>query len=157
MGEIYAAKTNHMTNPVGFLMDAPVFSWKVRDCAGKRQKSARIIVSKDQEFRELCHDTGNAELDSLGTRIELPLEPRTRYYWKVTVTTDVGEEIESGPQYFETAKRNEAWVGKWIGCQGDQERHCILRARAATDAVTSGHSAVANGHPWIITFRSDES
>ena len=144
MGEIYAAKTNHMTNPVGFLMDAPVFSWKVRDCAGKRQKSARIIVSKDQEFRELCHDTGNAELDSLGTRIELPLEPRTRYYWKVTVTTDVGEEIESGPQYFETAKRNEAWVGKWIGCQGDQERHPIFsRTVRPAKAVKSARLYIA--------------
>ena len=32
MGKIYAAKTNHITNPVGFYMEQIVFSWKVKEC-----------------------------------------------------------------------------------------------------------------------------
>ena len=31
MGKIYAAKTNHITNPVGFYMEQIVFSWKVKE------------------------------------------------------------------------------------------------------------------------------
>ena len=41
MGKIYAAKTNHITNPVGFYMEQIVFSWKVKECEGKKQKNAR--------------------------------------------------------------------------------------------------------------------
>ena len=39
MGKIYAAKTNHITNPVGFYMEQIVFSWKVKECEGKKQKN----------------------------------------------------------------------------------------------------------------------
>ena len=44
MGKIYAAKTNHITNPVGFYMEQIVFSWKVKECEGKKQKNARILI-----------------------------------------------------------------------------------------------------------------
>lgn len=47
MGRIYAAKTNHITNLVGFQMDKTVFSWKVADCIGKKQKYSRIIISNN--------------------------------------------------------------------------------------------------------------
>lgn len=126
MGEIYAAKTNHITNPVGFLLDAPVFSWKVKNCVGRKQKQARIIISRDDQFADICFDTKNAALDSLGTRIACVLQPRTRYFWKVIVTTDAGEEITSEPQYFETGKMDEPWRGKWITCENDQDRHPIF-------------------------------
>ena len=43
MGKIYAAKTNHITNPLGFYMEQIVFSWKVKECKGKKQKNARIF------------------------------------------------------------------------------------------------------------------
>ena len=38
MGKIYAAKTNHITNPVGFYLKPLVFSWKVKGCRGQNQK-----------------------------------------------------------------------------------------------------------------------
>lgn len=46
MGKIYAAKTNHITNPIGFNMDSIAFSWKVKGCRGQEQKHARIVISK---------------------------------------------------------------------------------------------------------------
>ena len=52
MGKIYAAKINHMTNPMGFLMERTVFSWKVKDCRGKEQKWARIVVAEDASFEK---------------------------------------------------------------------------------------------------------
>ena len=34
MGKIYAAKTNHITNPLGFYLKPLVFSWKVKGGRG---------------------------------------------------------------------------------------------------------------------------
>ena len=47
MGEIYAAKTNHITNPVGYALKPLVFSWKVKGCKGQEQRHARIVISKE--------------------------------------------------------------------------------------------------------------
>ena len=70
MGKIYAAKTNHITNPVGFYMEQIVFSWKVKECEGKKQKNARILISKEKDFSEILFDTKEAELDSCGILLE---------------------------------------------------------------------------------------
>ena len=56
MNQIYAAKTNHITNPVGFLLNPVVFSWKVRECRGKNQRCARILVAKDETFADVLWD-----------------------------------------------------------------------------------------------------
>ena len=99
MGKIYAAKTNHITNPLGFYLKPLVFSWKVKGCRGQEQKYARIVISKNKTFTDICYDTGETELDSLSTRVEFEIQPYTRYYWKVIVTTDVEEVIESDVQF----------------------------------------------------------
>lgn len=105
MGEIYAAKTNHITNPVGYALKPLVFSWKVKGCKGQEQRHARIMISKEPTFTTLCFDTGEAALDSRAARVEFDPQPCTRYYWKVLVATDAAETIESDVQFFETAKR----------------------------------------------------
>lgn len=117
MGKIYAAKTNHITNPLGFYLKPLVFSWKVKGGRGQEQKHARIVISKNKTFTDICHDTGEAELDSLSARVEFEPQPYTRYYWKVIVTTDAEEVIESDTQFFETAKMDEPWTGRWITCE----------------------------------------
>ena len=129
MGKIYATKTNHIKNPIGFYMDTIVFSWKVKECRGKKQKYARILISIDEEFADICHDTGEADLDSLATRVEFKVRPYTRYYWKVIVATDEGEVIESDVQFFETAKMDEPWTGEWITCDSSEKRHPIFSKR----------------------------
>ena len=114
MGQIYAAKTNHVTNPIGFCMDQIVFSWKVKDCDGKQQKSARILISKEKNFSEIVLDTGERDLNNCGTKVEFQIEPYTRYYWKVIVTTELNEVLESEVQFFESAKIDDKWTAKWI-------------------------------------------
>ena len=64
MGKIYAAKTNHITNPLGFYMEQIVFSWKVKECKGKKQKNARILISEKEDFSEILLDTKEENLDS---------------------------------------------------------------------------------------------
>ena len=133
MGKIYAAKTNHITNPVGFYMEQIVFSWKVKACKGKKQKNARILISKEKDFSEILFDTKEAELDSCGTKVIFQTAPYTRYYWKVIVTTDQGEVVESDVQFFETAKQDEPWTGKWITCSWKEGRHPIFSKLVSTE------------------------
>lgn len=129
MGEIYAAKTNHITNPVGYALKPLVFSWKVKGCKGQEQRHARIMISKEPTFTTLCFDTGEAALDSRAARVEFDPQPCTRYYWKVLVATDAAETIESDVQFFETAKMEEPWTAQWITCDSSQERHPIFSKR----------------------------
>ena len=126
MGEIYAEKTNHITNPVGYALKPLVFSWKVKGCKGQEQRHARIVISKEPTFTTLCFDTGEAALDSRAARVEFDPQPCTRYYWKVLVATDAAETIESDVQFFETAKMEEPWTAQWITCDSSQERHPIF-------------------------------
>ena len=88
---------NHLENPLGFAMDAPVFSYQVEDAAGKHQAAARIRISADAQGQQVLADTGFAPLNSLGERIALPLRPCTRYWWTAAVRTDAGEEAASEP------------------------------------------------------------
>ena len=105
MGKIYAAKTNHIHKPfrvlsenVGIFMES------------ERMQRTGTEICKDcnqQEqnlFTDICYDTGETELDSLSTRVEFEIQPYTRYYWKVIVTTDVDEVIESDVQFLRPPK-----------------------------------------------------
>lgn len=126
MSKIYAAKANHVTNPMGFYMDSITFSWKVKSSKGKEQRTARILISEDKSFNKICFDTDESQLDNLGTKIQFDMKARTRYFWKVILLTDENEKIESDIQYFETGKMKEAWYGKWITCNDNQGRHPLF-------------------------------
>jgi alpha-L-rhamnosidase len=113
-----------MRNPLGHRLPRLSLSWKVREAKGKAQKAARLRVASDAAMAHVLKDTGwDESLDSLGTVVDLPLTPRTRYFWTVSVRTDAGEEAESEPQFFETGKLDEAWTGKWITCDSTEKRH----------------------------------
>lgn len=89
----YDCKVNHLTNPLGFRMTRTVFSWKVKEAQGKKQTEARIQAARDQDMKEIIADTGwDADADSLGYKMELELQPRTRCYWTVSVRSDGGGE-----------------------------------------------------------------
>ncbi len=103
-----------MVRPLGYSLPQLTFSWQVEEARGSRQTAARITVWKAEG--EPLYDSGFAGLDSLGTTVPLRTEPRTRYYWQVTVRTDADEEARSDVEWFETAKQDEPWQGRWIAC-----------------------------------------
>lgn len=116
---------DHKSNPIGYHMTTPVFSWTVEDAGGKIQKEARILVKELNPVTSEttpAADTGWAQLDSLGTKVDMELKPRTRYIWTVSVRTDAGEEEISDEHYFETSKMDEAWQAQWIGCDDKPKR-----------------------------------
>lgn len=44
--KITNCQTNHMTNPLGYQLGEPVFSYQVSESQGKKQKQARIRVAQ---------------------------------------------------------------------------------------------------------------
>ena len=64
----------------------------------------------------------------LAAAVQLATEPRTRYYWSVTVRTNADEEVTGETNWFETAKQEEPWQAKWITCDNAESRHpCFAR------------------------------
>ena len=87
--KLYDLKVNHLTNPLGFRMVRTVFSWKVAESVGKRQKAARLRVASDKQMQNLLFDSDwDGQADSLGYRADIALKPCTRYYWTVAVVRD---------------------------------------------------------------------
>lgn len=100
----------NLVEPIGYAMEAPVFSWTVEDAQGE-QAFARITVCVNGET---VYDSGEDKAaDSLGWKIELPILPRTRYDFTLTVQSTDGDRA-TADSFFETGKRDEAWVAKWI-------------------------------------------
>lgn len=123
--EIYDVKINGLNNPIGYAFGNVVVSWKVRNTFSGKQKSATIIVSKDSAFQKvLVETTGN--LTSNAQKIEIHLEPRTRYYLKVRVEGDDGDTAVSDTVWFETGKMTENWRAVWITTARDYDRHPIF-------------------------------
>lgn len=128
--KIYDMKVNHLVNPLGFRMERTIFSWKVREAAGTRQKSARVRVAADPQMESLLFDSGmDAAASSLGYLVKIDLKPRTRYYWTVTVLSDAEEEATGEVQWFETGKRMEPWQAQWITCDNTEKRHPYFEKR----------------------------
>lgn len=122
-------KTNRIVNPLGFAIEKPTFSWIVEDTPDTVQTAAQIVVSLDQNFRQVIFDSGKVEspeIDSLAYRPPISLKPRTRYFWKATVWGET-ESAESDTAWFETGKLTEGWQAEWITPDfEDKHTHPIL-------------------------------
>lgn len=124
--KITHCKLNHLVNPLGYALPQLSFSWQVEDASGTKQTAARLIIAADAELTEILYDSGFVDLDSLGTKVHLETAPRTRYYWAVTVRTDADEEATSAVNWFETAKQDEPWQGRWLTCDSAEPRHPVF-------------------------------
>jgi alpha-L-rhamnosidase len=131
-------QVNHIQNPLGFdLGERPTFSWVVEDASGKAAEASRVQVTRGGQT---VLDTGWADLDAKACALDVPLAPRTRYEWCVSVRSDAGEEATSETAWFETAKMDEPWQAQWLTCDNDDPRHPIF---SKTLALTSKELASA--------------
>ncbi len=124
-------KTNHLTDPLGYDMAAPVVSYIVEEAAGTKQASARILAACDPDFSSLIYDSGEStDIVNTGFRLPFELKPRTRYYWKVIVTDDTGDTAESEAAWFETARtvtwEKTEWKAAWITPSLPKEVQVVL-------------------------------
>lgn len=119
-------RANHLENPLGFHMETVVLSWSVSD-AFDAAAAARVWVSEDDSFADVCHDSGrSADISGLAYEVPLALKPRTRYHWRVRVWAKDGTEAQSDTAWFETGKMEEGWMGAWIGPPVGETRHPLF-------------------------------
>lgn len=125
---VFKLRTNHIENPMGFELGKVRFSWITEDTNSQFQTAAQVQVSLDEKFENTILDTKKREdIDSLAFVPDLELKPRTRYFWRVTVWGDAGDQSTSEVVWFETAKMEEPWTGKWITPTLDKDIHPLIR------------------------------
>lgn len=120
-------RTNHLENPLGFFMEQISLSWVVTQARGTRAVKARIEVSQSETFERCVFDSGERDdLNSLDYR--LPIKPKagTRYYWRVRVWDEMGDQ-GSGTAYFETPVS--LTRAAWITAPFSQRIHPLFRRR----------------------------
>lgn len=122
-------RTMHLDSPLGYAISKPTFSWIVTDTNSKRQLSAQIKVAADQAMQHIIYDSGEGDHSSLGHTVDMPLQPRTRYWWQVTVKGDCGDVGTSEPAWFETGKMDEPWQGDWIAAPAAMHIHPVFGRR----------------------------
>lgn len=122
-------KTNHITNPLGYAIDKPTFSWIVEDTRDTHQTAAQVLVSRDSHFEQIIFDSGKVDgqgIDSIAYRPPITLEAYARYFWKVRVWGE-SEQAESDTAWFETARMGNEWQAEWITPDfEDNNAHPIL-------------------------------
>lgn len=126
-------RINGIENPIGFAYDYVVCSWNVEDAKGKKQTNAIIEVSETEDFEAILYEKKSSDLQQHGEILEIELKPRTTYFYRVTVETDAGECQTSDTALFETGKRNETWIGKWISPAKEDSFHPILEKTFVLD------------------------
>lgn len=121
-------KINHLTNPIGYRFDYVTASWVTESKIAKKQTAAQVIVSLDENFKNLVYDSGkDPNANSLSYVIPIEVEARSRYFWKVVVWNEKDEHVESKTAFFETGKMGEAWIGQWITPDLETDVHPLLR------------------------------
>ena len=130
---------DHHTEPLGFMLPALMVAWKVRGSTRGVLTSRIRVWSGEREV----WDSGEGELDNLGTVLPIQLHPRTAYQWQVTVRDEQGNHAHSEVASFETGKLDEPWNAQWIGAP--RKETPILVKRFSLDSVPPGSRLYATG------------
>ncbi len=112
--KIYSVKINGYENPIGYHLEKPVCSWKIKDAKGAKPIFSKIEISLSESYDKIVF-SAEGNLNSLGTVLDFDLKPYTRYYVKITVTSKENEVAVSNGNFFETGKLNESWKANFVG------------------------------------------
>ncbi|HEM6341936.1 TPA: family 78 glycoside hydrolase catalytic domain [Streptococcus suis] len=109
--QIDQLKVNGVSTPLGYHFDYLTFSWRFQSSEFHEDLKYKIDISKDDCFEEIVFSGVTDSYYNTYTVTSEFLEPRTRYFWRVSV-----DEV-SAISYFETGKMNEPWEADWISYQ----------------------------------------
>ena len=123
---ITRTKLNGVVNPIGYDFRNIIASWNVEDTKALTLKNGVLEVANDIAFTDIIFKKESEDLDQTGEVIDIKLAPRTRYFWRVTITGNNGECATSNVQFFETGKMDEPWTGKWIAAAEGETFHPVF-------------------------------
>lgn len=113
-------------NPLGLDVQAPCISWQLTSNQQNTMQSRyRVQVAQSNKFEDILWDTGEI-YSSQSVHIAYggpPLLPRTRYYYRVRVSDNHGEESDwSTPAFWETGMMAaDQWQARWITSPFEEE------------------------------------
>ena len=123
-------KINGIREPMGYALPYLSVSWKVEDTPSARPIGGNLRVAKDADFSHILYEKNGAELCCADEAIPLELSPRTRYYVRVEIRGDAGDEA-SADSCFETGKMDESFAAQWIGAGEGDRFHPVFFKRFA--------------------------
>ena len=129
-------KINGIKQPIGYYLERPYVSWTVKEITSQFSKENSVEVSKNQDFTDILCKVSGKDVDSACTILPLELEARTRYYVRVFVKGNMGEEA-SAVTFFETGKMQEGWNAKWIGTKKEDKFHPIFSKSFLSEESTA--------------------
>lgn len=119
-------KCEHLINPIGIDQQSPRLSWMLEDKRqGALQTAYQVLVGTDSlavvNGQGQQWDSGKQAAEDILIRYKgEPLQPFTRYYWKVIVWDKDNKQGDSEVVAFETGMRGENnWKGTWISDNKD--------------------------------------
>jgi alpha-L-rhamnosidase len=113
-------KCEYLVNPIGIDATHPRLTWRLEDDrAGAKQTAFQVFVSTDPRAVEKGNVWASPRINSaagLAMYAGRPLQPFTKYYWKVAVWDKDGKRaIVTEPASFETGMMTmDNWKGAWI-------------------------------------------
>ncbi len=122
-------QTDYLENPIGLDNNKPRLAWKIDDSRqGAKQLAYRLVVGVDSEIvgsvKGAETATGNGiiwDSGKVSSDVQLvpyggkDLVPYTKYYWKVIIWDENGNDSGSEVQSFETGMMGTGnWQGNWI-------------------------------------------
>ena len=145
MMKVVSMRTNHIQNPLGYELNKVRFSWITQNTKSNFQEAAQVQVALDERFERIIYDSDRRkDINSLSFSPDLHLKPRTRYYWRVTVWGDAGDQTTSDAAWFETAKMDEPWTGRWITPILEKDVHPLIRKSfTLPDGIVSARAYIS--------------
>ena len=119
-GRIYGLHTEHLINPIGIDEAHPRLNWMLEDNQqGAKQSAYQLVIGTDSSA--VKSGSGSSwSTDKISSSAMLvtyqgkPLNPFTKYFWKVNLWNHKGIMLTSGVSSFETGMMGQRWQGAWI-------------------------------------------
>jgi len=133
--EIKHLRVNHLERPLGYDFTSLTLSWKIKASKGEGVSEVRVLVSEKDTLEWPVYDSGAlVQFKKCQISVQMPLKPRTRYYWQVIIR-DEEKEITSEISWFETAKMEEQWKGQWISVEETPEMPILYKEFSVRKAL----------------------
>lgn len=132
--KISRVRINGIKNPVGYSFSDLRASWIIKDTQAGAITNTKIEVSEDKTFESILMSKEGTDLDQTGELLEVSQKPRTRYFIRISAKGDNGESAVSETSYFETAKMEEPWTGKWIKPRPADSFHPVFTRKFTSEA-----------------------
>ena len=122
--EIYDVLVNQIKTPLGFQLDEPRITFKVKG-ANPNLLALKSIKVWTESNKHPIYQINDEKFDNNYFEIKNRLVPRTKYDFEITIKN--GDKVAKVTSWFETGKMDEPVIGKWIGNSNKNIANTLFR------------------------------